>query len=60
LRWISRQDDNAEALILFGNRISAGTLDIVQLAAPLLVGGFALLPVAQLARRIGVKLTGRI
>lgn len=59
-RWISRQDDSAEALILFGNRISAGDLGVVRPAAPLLVRGYAALAVAQLARRIGVKLTGRI
>ncbi|MBN9617609.1 MAG: hypothetical protein BGO25_10395 [Acidobacteriales bacterium 59-55] len=60
LRWISRQDDSAEALILFANRISPGVLGVVQPAASLLVHSFAALPVAQLARRIGAKLTGRI
>jgi hypothetical protein len=60
LRWVSRQDDSAEAILLFGNRIPAGTLKVVQAAKPLLVRGFATLPVLYLARKIGVKLTGRI
>jgi hypothetical protein len=60
LRWISRQDDNAEAILLFGSRIPAGTLTVAEPAAPLLLRGFAALPVLHLARRIGVKLTGRI
>ena len=59
-RWFSRQDDSAEALILFGSRLPAGSLVVTRPAAPLLVHGFAALPVAQLARRIGAKLTGRI
>lgn len=60
LHWISRQDDSAEAILLFGNRIPAGTLSVVQAAEPLQVRGFATLPVLYLARKIGVKLTGRI
>jgi hypothetical protein len=60
LRWISRQDDSAEVILLFGNRISAGTLSVVQAAEPLQVRGFATLPVLHLARKIGVKLTERI
>lgn len=60
LRWISRQDDSAEAILLFGSRIPARTLAVAEAAAPLLVRGFAALPVLHLARRIGVKMTGRI
>ena len=60
LRWISSQDDSAEAILLFDNRIPAGTLSVVQAAEPLQVRGFATLPVLYLARKIGVKLTGRI
>lgn len=60
LHWISRQDDSAKAILLFGNRIPAGTLSVVQAAEPLQVRGFATLPVLYLARKIGVKLTGRI
>jgi RES domain len=60
LRWISRQDDSSEAILLFGDRIPAATLTVVQAAAPLVVRGLAALPVLYLARKIGVKLTGRI
>ncbi len=60
LRWVSRQDDSAEAVILFGNRIPAGALTVAQAAAPLLVRGYATLPVLYLARKIGAKLTGPI
>jgi len=35
-------------------------LSVVQAAEPLQVRGFATLPVLYLARKIGVKLTGRI
>jgi hypothetical protein len=60
LRWVSRQDDSAEAVLLFGNRVPDGTLTIVQAPEPLLVQGFAIPPVLYLARKIDVKLTGRI
>jgi hypothetical protein len=60
LRWVSRQDDSAEAILLFGNRIPADTLSVVQAAESLQLRGFATLPVLYLARKIGVKLTGRI
>ena len=60
LRWVSRQDDSAEAILLFGNRIPVGILSVVQTAEPLQLRGYATLPVLYLARKIGVKLTGRI
>jgi hypothetical protein len=60
LRWISRQDDSAEAVLLFGNRIPAGTLTVARAAESLLIRGYAALPVLHLARKIGAKLTGRI
>ncbi len=59
LYWVSRQDDRALAIVLFGDRIDPGllsphgpSLDIVN--EPAIFAGIVLL-----ADRIGVKLTGR-
>ena len=56
LRWISRQDDRAEAIVLFGDRIDTGTL--VQTGAPrdILADANAYGDVLLLATAIGVHL----
>ena len=56
LRWTSRQDDHAHAVVLFGNRIKSSDLSTVSGAIPLIVDGEAILPVLDLAIRLGAIL----
>jgi GTP cyclohydrolase II len=56
LRWISRQDDHALAVLLFGNRIKPSDLLVQSDPIPLIVDGEAILPVLDLAIRLGVVL----
>ena len=54
LRWTSRQDDHAFALVLFGTRVKTTELFSVQSRLPLSETGEAILPVLELALRLGV------
>ena len=54
LRWTSRQDDHAFALVLFGARVKASDLTPDPNPAPLIERGEAILPVLDLAIRLGV------
>lgn len=54
LRWTSRQDDHAFALVLFGTRVKTGDLAPDPDPMPLIEGGEAILPVLDLAIRLGV------
>jgi len=54
LRWVSRQDDEAHALILFGDRVKRGALRIVQTPAGLMDDPERYLRVLTLAQVIGV------
>ena len=56
LRWTSRQDDQAHALMLFGTRISPSALGWAGSSESLLLGGHAQPSVIDLATRIGVTL----
>jgi len=56
LRWTSRQDDQAHAVMLFGTRISASDVGWHGLSESLLHEGHASLSVIDLATRIGVTL----
>lgn len=56
LRWTSRQDDHAHAVLLFGNRIKPSDLSAVADPTPLIADGEAILPVLDLASRLGVIL----
>jgi len=54
LSWISRQDDSARAMVLFGDRISAGTLHQDGNSRSLVDDAGAYDEVLGLARRLGV------
>jgi hypothetical protein len=56
LSWISRQDDSARAVMLFGDRIPAGTLQQVGDSRNLLNDDQAYAQLLDLADRIGVDL----
>jgi hypothetical protein len=56
LRWTSRQDDRAHAVVLFGNRIKANVIAGGTDSMPLISDGEAILPVLDLALRLGVHL----
>ena len=55
LLWVSRQDDTARALVLFGDRVAAGSLGIASEPVPLDVGpGLAVVDDAATIARITV------
>ncbi|CAN5503427.1 hypothetical protein BH11PSE9_BH11PSE9_29110 [soil metagenome] len=56
LCWISRQDDRAEAVMLFGDRVKAAVLAADGASRPLLLDAAAYADLVSLARRIGVNL----
>jgi hypothetical protein len=56
LCWVSRQDDEAHALVLFGDRIRRGDLKIIQPPADIVNDPKPYLQVLELARMIGVDL----
>jgi hypothetical protein len=56
LRWTSRQDDRGHAVVLFGSRIKPTDLDAEPEAASLIEEGEVILPVLDLALRLGVVL----
>jgi len=56
LRWTSRQDDQAHAVMLFGTRISPSDVGWHGLSEPLLQDGHASPSVIDPATRIGVTL----
>ena len=57
LSWISRQDDSARAVVLFGDRIPKGTLQQVGDSRSLLQDEQAYAELLDLANRIGVDIT---
>jgi len=56
LRWTSRQDDSAEAVMLFGTRANSKDLAVSGPSTPLLAGDLASEAVIDLAIRLGVTL----
>lgn len=56
LLWISRQDDTARALMLFGDRIPAGALVLQGTTRPLLGDTAVYAEVLELAARLGVAI----
>ena len=56
LRWTSRQDDNAHAVVLFGTRVKLANLVVAGPSSPLLTGDLASSAVINLAIRLGVTL----
>jgi hypothetical protein len=56
LSWVSRQDDSARAVVLFGDRVPAGTLQPVGRSRSLLEDEPVLLALLDLAARIGVDI----
>ncbi len=56
LRWTSRQDDGAHAIMLFGNRIDSSRLVVAGPVSPMLIDDIAAAPVIDLAVRLGVTL----
>jgi hypothetical protein len=56
LRWTSRQDDHAHAVLLFGSRVRPSDLSAEPDPMRLIVDGEAILPVLDLAVRLGVTL----
>ena len=57
LSWISRQDDSARAVVLFGDRIPKGTLQQVGDSRSLLQDEQAYAELLDLADRIGADIT---
>jgi hypothetical protein len=57
LSWISRQDDSARAVALFGDRVPAGALQQTGDSRSLLEDGQTWLQLLHLAGRIGVNIT---
>lgn len=53
LRWTSRQDDRAFAFVLFGSRAKASDLTVDREPKPLIENGEAVIPVLELAMRLG-------
>lgn len=56
LRWTSRQDDSAQAVMLFGTRVKSEALVVAGAAMPLLAGDLASTAVIKLAMRLEVTL----
>jgi len=56
LSWVSRQDDSARAVVLFGDRIPDGTLKLQGASRSLVDDGNAYEAVLDLADRIGVAI----
>lgn len=56
LSWISRQDDTCRAYIFFGDRVPAGAFQVRLAADPLLTAAGAIMPVYELAVRLGVDI----
>ena len=56
LRWTSRQDDSAQAVMLFGTRANSKYLVVSGPSTPLLAGDLVSAAVINLAMRIGVTL----
>lgn len=56
LRWTSRQDDSAQAVMLFGTRANSKDLVVGGPSTPLLAGDLASAAVIDLAVRLGVTL----
>ena len=56
LRWTSRQDDQANAILLFGTRVGSSHLVIDGPSTPALIEGVASAPIINLAVRLGVTL----
>ncbi|MGO9337833.1 MAG: RES family NAD+ phosphorylase [Terracidiphilus sp.] len=56
LRWTSRQDDSAQAIMLFGTRANSKYLVVSGPSTPLLAGDLVSAAVINLAIRIGVTL----
>jgi hypothetical protein len=56
LRWTSRQDDSAKAVILFGTRANSKDLVVSGPSTTLLAGDLASAAVIDLAIRLGVTL----
>lgn len=56
LRWTSRQDDRAHGVVLFGNRVEPNAIAVGSDSVPLISNGEAILPVLDLALRLGVHL----
>lgn len=54
LWWVSRQDDRAEALMLYGDRVQPDTLDVMQAPQALLHQLQVCMRLLELAERIGV------
>jgi hypothetical protein len=57
LSWISRQDDTARAVVLFGDRVPKDTLEAIGASCSLLGDEHAYAEVLDLAERIGVNIT---
>lgn len=56
LSWVSRQDDSARAVVLFGDRIPAGALQPIGNSRSLLADGGTYDAVLDLADRIGINI----
>lgn len=56
LRWTSRQDDSAQAVMLFGTRANSRDLVVNGPSIPLLSGDLASAAIIDLAMRLGVTL----
>jgi hypothetical protein len=57
LRWTSRQEDRAQAIMLFGDRMKSNVLTSMLESSPLLdEDGYPIRPVLDLATRLGVTL----
>jgi RES domain len=56
LHWTSRQDDSAEAVVLFEPRVKADALDLIDGPTPIVSDGLIADPVIRLAKRIGVRI----
>jgi hypothetical protein len=56
LRWTSRQDDHAQAMLLFCDRASSSALTVMSAPIPLLDNGQPIMQVLDLATRMDVTL----
>jgi hypothetical protein len=56
LRWTSRQDDRAQAVMLFGDRVSSSILKVMSTPISLLEDDQPIMPVLDLATRLDVTL----
>jgi len=59
LFWISRQDDRAVAIILFGDRLDSNPLSVHAPSVDIVADAATYANVLTLASRIGVRITGR-